>query len=56
MSFAKFEHIARARRCKWSVDSDNASLMAATKLLEDALVELSSVEGVASVQRIVCGV
>merc|ERR1711933_302954 len=40
---------------KWSADSDNASLMAAQKVLEDALAELSSVEGVASVQRVVCG-
>jgi len=55
MPFVKFENIAREWRCKWSVDSDNASLMAAQKVLEDTLAELSSVEGVASVQRVVCG-
>uniref|UniRef100_A0A7S2NN59 Uncharacterized protein n=2 Tax=Zooxanthella nutricula TaxID=1333877 RepID=A0A7S2NN59_9DINO len=55
MPFVKFENIAREWRCKWSVDSDNASLMEAQKLLDDALAELSSVEGVASVQRVVCG-
>ena len=55
MSFVKFENIAREWRCKFSPDSDNASLMAAQAKLEEVLPEVSSVEGAASVQRIVCG-
>jgi len=55
MPFVNFDNIAREWRCKWSADSDNASLMAAQKVLEDALAEVSSIEGVASVQRVVCG-
>jgi len=50
-----FEHIAREWRCKFSSDSDNASLMAAQAKLEEVLPEVSSVEGATSVQRIVCG-
>jgi len=55
MPFVKFENIAREWRCKFSPDSDNASLMAAQAKLEEVLPEVSSVEGAASVQRIVCG-
>jgi len=55
MPFVKFEHIAREWRCKFSTDNDNASLMAAQAVLEDALADLSSLEGVVSVQRVVCG-
>jgi len=51
----KFENIAREWRCKWSEDASKASLDAAQSLLTDLLAELSSVEGVASIQRIVCG-
>jgi hypothetical protein len=55
MPFVKFENIAREWRCKWSVDNDNASLMSAQEKLEDILADVSSVEGVVSVQRVVCG-
>jgi len=55
MPFVKFENIAREWRAKFSPDSDNASLMAAQEKLEEVLAEVSSVEGVASVQRVVCG-
>mmetsp|Transcript_67475 Transcript_67475/g.108666 ORF Transcript_67475/g.108666 Transcript_67475/m.108666 type:complete len:322 (-) Transcript_67475:200-1165(-) len=51
----KFENVAREWRCKWAEDSDKASLSAAQAALEGVLAELSSVEGVASVQRVVCG-
>ncbi|CAJ1357581.1 unnamed protein product, partial [Effrenium voratum] len=51
----KFDNIAREWRCKWSADGDKASLEAAQKVLEDVLADLSSVEGVSSVQRVVCG-
>jgi len=55
MPFVKFENIAREWRFKWSTDADNASLMTAQAALEEVLAEVSSVEGVASVQRVVCG-
>eukprot|EP00446_Apocalathium_sp_SHHI-4_P002934 CAMPEP_0177172908 /NCGR_PEP_ID=MMETSP0367-20130122/11382_1 /TAXON_ID=447022 ORGANISM="Scrippsiella hangoei-like, Strain SHHI-4" /NCGR_SAMPLE_ID=MMETSP0367 /ASSEMBLY_ACC=CAM_ASM_000362 /LENGTH=314 /DNA_ID=CAMNT_0018619203 /DNA_START=48 /DNA_END=992 /DNA_ORIENTATION=+ len=55
MPFVKFENIAREWRFKWSTDSDNASLMKAQVELDEVLAEVSSIEGVASVQRIVCG-
>jgi len=55
MSFVNFEHIAREWRCKWTADNGNASLMAVQAELEGALVALSGLEGVQSVQRIVCG-
>jgi len=55
MPFVSFEHIAREWRCKFSSDSDNASLMAAQAKLEEILADLSSIEGVVSVQRVVCG-
>lgn len=51
----KFDNIAREWRCKWSADNDKASLNAAQQALEDVLADLSSVEGVNSVQRVVCG-
>jgi len=51
----KFENVAREWRFKWSADSDKESLTSAQAKLEDVLAELSSVEGVASIQRVVCG-
>jgi len=51
----KFDNIAREWRCKWSADDDKASLNAAQQALEDVLADLSSVDGVGSVQRVVCG-
>lgn len=54
-STVKFEHIAREWRFKWSADSDKASLNAAQAQLEGVLAEVSAVEGVVSVQRVVCG-
>merc|ERR1719291_950836 len=55
MPFVTFDNIAREWRCKFSTDSDNASLMAAQAKLEEILPEVSSVDGAASVQRVVCG-
>jgi len=55
MSFVAFEHIAREWRCKWTAGNGNASLMAVQAELEKVLPALSSLEGVASVQRVVCG-
>ena len=51
----KFENIAREWRCKWVEDGEKGSLNAAQAALEDVLADLSSVEGVSSVQRVVCG-
>jgi len=55
MSFVSFDHIAREWRCKWTADGGNASLMSAQAQLEKVLPALSALEGVVSVQRIVCG-
>eukprot|EP00933_Yihiella_yeosuensis_P046473 TRINITY_DN419_c0_g1_i2.p1 TRINITY_DN419_c0_g1~~TRINITY_DN419_c0_g1_i2.p1 ORF type:complete len:322 (-),score=121.61 TRINITY_DN419_c0_g1_i2:222-1187(-) len=54
-SSVKFDNIAREWRCKWSEDSNKASLNAAQAALDDILADVSAVEGVASVQRVVCG-
>jgi len=51
----KFDNIAREWRCKWSADNDKAALSAAQGALDDILADVSSVEGVQSVQRVVCG-
>jgi len=51
----KFENVAREWRCKWDPASEKAALVAVQERLEEVLAELSSVEGVASIQRVVCG-
>jgi len=51
----KFDNVAREWRCKWSTDGDKASLTAAQQALDDVLADVSAVEGVSSVQRVVCG-
>lgn len=51
----KFENIAREWRCKWSEDADKESLSAAQAALNDVLAELSTMESVTSIQRVVCG-
>ena len=50
-----FTSVAREWRCKWSADSDNASLSAAQTILDGHLAEVKAVAGVESVQRVVCG-
>jgi len=55
MSFVTFEHIAREWRCKWTAEDGNPSLMKVQAELEKVLPAISSVDGVASVQRVVCG-
>ena len=40
---------------KWSTDSDKVSLAAAQKTLDSMVSELKGIEGVKSVQRVVCG-
>jgi hypothetical protein len=51
----EFDTIAREWRCKWSADADKASLVEAQKALEGILAEVKGVDGVKSVERIVCG-
>eukprot|EP00594_Rhizosolenia_setigera_P010911 CAMPEP_0178962832 /NCGR_PEP_ID=MMETSP0789-20121207/14617_1 /TAXON_ID=3005 /ORGANISM="Rhizosolenia setigera, Strain CCMP 1694" /LENGTH=113 /DNA_ID=CAMNT_0020647093 /DNA_START=125 /DNA_END=466 /DNA_ORIENTATION=+ len=50
-----FDTIAREWRCKWSADNDKASLASAQKALDSVLSEVKAVDGVKSVQRVVCG-
>eukprot|EP00439_Symbiodinium_sp_Y106_P085496 s1553_g28.t1 len=50
-----FDNIAREWRCKWSADDDKASLDAAQEALDSVISDVKSVEGVKSVQRVVCG-
>mmetsp|Transcript_7041 Transcript_7041/g.16820 ORF Transcript_7041/g.16820 Transcript_7041/m.16820 type:complete len:183 (+) Transcript_7041:67-615(+) len=50
-----FDNIAREWRCKWSADDDKASLDAAQEALDSVISDVKSVDGVKSVQRVVCG-
>eukprot|EP00977_Amphora_coffeiformis_P016478 scaffold5108_cov172-Amphora_coffeaeformis.AAC.27 len=51
----EFDTIAREVRCKWSEDNDKASLVKAQAELTKILGDLKAVDGVKSVQRVVCG-
>jgi hypothetical protein len=51
----EFDTVAREWRCKWSADSDKASLVAAQAELTKILADLKAIDGVKSVQRVVCG-
>lgn len=51
----EFDTIAREWRCKWSEDNDKASLAKAQEELTKVLDDVKAVDGVKSVQRIVCG-
>lgn len=51
----EFDTVAREWRCKWSPDDDKKSLQELQKALDEAVVELKTVDGVKSVQRVVCG-
>jgi hypothetical protein len=51
----EFDTIAREWRCKWSADNDKASLAAAQEVLNGLLANVKAVDGVKSVQRVVCG-
>jgi len=51
----EFDTIAREWRCKFSTDNDKASLVAAQKAIQEVLAEVKAVDGVKSVQRVVCG-
>lgn len=51
----EFDTIAREWRCKWSADNDKKSLVDAQKVLDKYLPTLKAIDGVKSVERIVCG-
>lgn len=51
----EFDTIAREWRCKWSNENDKASLVAAQKAIDEILAQVKAVDGVVSVQRVVCG-
>lgn len=50
-----FDTVAREWRFKWSPDDDKASLVEAQKVLDEMLDQVKAVDGVKSVERIVCG-
>lgn len=50
-----FDTIAREWRCKWSADADKASLVKAQDELAAIIKDVKAVQGVKSVQRVVCG-
>jgi hypothetical protein len=50
-----FDTVAREWRCRWSVEDDKASLVAAQKAFEKSLEQLKQVDGIIKVDRIVCG-
>lgn len=51
----QFDTIAREWRLKWSADNDKSSLSSVQQTLEVFMPALKKIEGVKSVQRIVCG-
>jgi hypothetical protein len=51
----EFDTIAREWRCKWSPDGNKASLVACQMALESVVEDLNDVDGVKSIERIVCG-
>jgi len=53
--FVNFQNIAREWRCKFSADDGNKSLEELQAAFEKFNVEVSAVDGVASIQRVVCG-
>lgn len=51
----EFDTIAREWRCKWSADNDKKSLVELQKVLDETKAEIKAIDGVKSVQRVVCG-
>ncbi len=51
----EFDTVAREWRMKWSPDNDKSSLAAVQAVVDKTLGELKSLDGVKSVQRVVCG-
>lgn len=51
----EFDTIAREWRCKWSADDDKKSLAELQKVLDETKDEIKAIDGLKSVQRVVCG-
>jgi len=51
----QFDTVAREWRCKWSTDDNKKSLADLQKILDESKDEIKIIDGVKSVQRIVCG-
>lgn len=51
----QFDTIAREWRMKWNMDDDKKSLQSAQQTLNIFLDDIKKVDGVKSVQRVVCG-
>jgi len=51
----EFDTIAREWRCKWSADDDKKSLAELQKVLDETKADIKAIDGVKSVQRVVCG-
>ena len=51
----EFDTIAREWRCKWSTDNDKKSLVELQQTLNDSKGDLKAIDGLKSVQRVVCG-
>ena len=50
----EFDTKAREWRCKWSADADNKSLAELQKVLDETKSDIKAIDGLKSVQRIVC--
>merc|ERR1719410_911845 len=51
----EFDTVAREWRCKWSMDDDKNSLAELQKILNESKDEIKAIDGLQSVQRVVCG-
>lgn len=51
----EFDTIAREWRLKWSADNDKKSLAAVQAILKEVEPQLKGINGLKSVQRVVCG-
>jgi hypothetical protein len=51
----QFDTIAREWRLKWNPDDDKKSLADVQKVLDKYIADIKAVDGVANVQRVVCG-
>lgn len=53
--YLQFDTIAREWRLKWSADNDKKSLASVQSELEKVKGQLAKINGVKSIQRVVCG-
>ena len=51
----EFDTVAREWRCKWSSDDDKKSLAELQKVLNESKEDIKTIDGLKSVQRVVCG-